>query len=219
MSVRSLSLLASQSILKFGIEWQGANIPDDCIAIIKAAKIINECNNDVRLLRKSIDECSKIDYTITSIIMANISAKLRIKIFVLETCITYDHILIKVLLNSTPECQRSALITGTIPDGRTPLHNAVIMNNVTIAQVLLDCLPENQRYYAINVKDRTGYTPLHRAVIRGHIEIITVLLNFINEKQRIEAINVKDSKGFNSIDLAENRDEEQIVSVLLKYIK
>ena len=86
--------------------------------------------------------------------------------------------------------------------GNTPLHVAVIQNNIDSASALIRLGAE------INAIGEAGYTPLHEAVEQGHLGMTRFLLDSGAAK------NIKNEDGLTSLQLAESLHLDEIIELL-----
>ena len=80
----------------------------------------------------------------------------------------------------------------------TPLHFAILVNNVTNMRLLL------KHNASPNVKDNTGNTPMHMAVAQQNLQMVR-LLDTYNADARI-----KNMDGVSAIDIAITEDIRDI---------
>ena len=60
--------------------------------------------------------------------------------------------------------------------GRTPLHHACRINNLTAIKFIMDKVVSEKKQIDINALSTGGQTPLMKAVEGGNIHIISILL-------------------------------------------
>lgn len=87
--------------------------------------------------------------------------------------------------------------------GLTPLHIAVLYDQIVIVDFLLDHSTD------INVADSDGLTPLHYACVKGHQNILLLMLHANADP------TVTDSQGNTPLHLAVDRGHESCVKALL----
>jgi ankyrin repeat protein len=62
-------------------------------------------------------------------------------------------------------------------NGNTPLHLAVLGNNLHVIQALMSASPPSR----LDVKDKQGYTPMHYACGEGYLDIVKARMQLANE--------------------------------------
>lgn len=98
-------------------------------------------------------------------------------------------------------------VNGVAPDGTTPLHDAVMMNNTLITKVLLE--------HGTKVDARmgqSGSTSLHIATLSPDTEIVEILL-----KAGADVNATRDSDGSTPLDLAEKGENQKMMAILRRY--
>lgn len=115
-------------------------------------------------------------------------------------------------------------INKPIINGLTPLHIAVIMNNVSLVDMLLRNKAE------VNKEDNTGKTPLMLAVMHGDSAMVELLLN-TQKTPGLESAHVaiKDKEGYSALEIAHalssndqlslerRQNQERIYELLQRY--
>ncbi|HJZ24340.1 MAG TPA: ankyrin repeat domain-containing protein, partial [Candidatus Babeliales bacterium] len=86
---------------------------------------------------------------------------------------------------------------------KTPLMNAVINKNITMAEMLLDAQAQ------VNLEDQLGTTALHMAVRDNHIEMVNLLIKYNAD------MNLRDQYDYTPLDVAIQKDNVHMVRHLL----
>jgi ankyrin repeat protein len=95
-------------------------------------------------------------------------------------------------------------VAAKTPDGDTPLHLAVCLGHLKVAEILLDNGAD------VNARDSSQITPLHRAVTLAGPEMVALLLSRKADR------GAKSWNGKTPLDFARERDRTEIIPLLEK---
>ena len=88
-------------------------------------------------------------------------------------------------------------------DGNTPLHDAALRGNASVASILIAAGAD------VNAKNNFGETPLHHAALRGNASVASILIAAGAD------VNAKDNLGDTPLHYAAQRGNASVASILI----